>query len=165
MPEIGTKPPSPAKLVAIVAAVAGAVALLLLWLILRPPPAQYRTVVAIIAVAGIVTGAVLVLASLVRLVEHRFTTRYNDAAAAQDEHRQFVKAQLAVLVAQQRNTDALLEKIAEVIAAVDDRTQKNCKHIKTVEAQVSRCMSEIGIVGESIDELREAFVEEGLPQN
>lgn len=165
MPEPAVKPPSPVKLVGIVAAVAAAVALLLLWLILRPPPSQYRTPVAIVAIAGIVTGAVLILASLVRLVEHRFTIRYDCATRAQHEHRQFVQAQLASLVAHQKNTDALLERIAEVITDIDDRTQKNCKHIKTVETQVGRCMSEIGIVSEQIDELREAFVEEGLPQD
>jgi hypothetical protein len=163
MPEPGTKPPSPTKAVALVAAAASAVALLLMWLVLRPPAAHYRTVIAILAVAGIVAGAVLVLASLVRLVEYRFTRRYEDAEAAQLEHRQFVQAHLGVLIAQQRAVDAAIAKMAAAIGAINEQTQSNCKHILLLETQVGRCMSEIGIVAESIDDLREAFVEEGPP--
>lgn len=165
MPEPGTKPPSPTKTVGLVAAASSAVTLLLMWLILRPPADHHRTIIAILAVGAIVYGAVLVLALLVRLVEYRFTRRYNEAARSQHEHRQFVEKQLAALVTQQQNLDTVLASISTSICEIDDRTQKNCKHIKTVETQVGRCMAEIGIVGESIDELRGAFIEEGLPQD
>lgn len=162
MPDPGTKPPSPTKLVGLVAAAAGATALLLLWLILRPPPSHYRTVVGVVAIASVVTGAVVILTGLVRLVEYRFTRRYNDAEKAQREHRQFIKGQLDVLITQQQAFGVTIAKIGEAIEAIDDRTQKNSKHIKTVETQVGRCMAEIGILAESIDELREFFVEDGL---
>jgi hypothetical protein len=163
MPDPGTKPPSPTKAVALVATAAGVVALLVMWLILRPPAAHYRTIIAIFAIAGIISGAVLVLALLVRLVEYRFTRRYEDAEAAQNEHRQFVQAHLGVLIAQQHAFDAVIAKMSEAIGVITEQTQSNCKHIELLETQVARCMAEIGIVSESIDELRVAFVDDGLP--
>lgn len=163
MPEPGIKPPSPAKTVGQVATAASGVALLLLWLILEPPPAPYRAAIAIVAIGGLVTAGVIILVALVRHVEYRFTCRYDEAAAAQHEHRQFVERQLAALVARQEKLGEELSVISEAIRAIDERTQENCNHINATETQVDRCMAELGIVGESIDELREAFVEEGLP--
>lgn len=165
MPEPGTKPPSPAKTVGQVATAAGCVALLLLWLILEPPPAPYRAAIAVVAIGGIVTAGVIILVALVKHVEYRFTCRYDEAAAAQREHRQFVERYLAALVASQQQLGAEITAITRSIAAIDERTQNNCEHIRATETQVDRCMAELGIVSESIDELRVAFVEEGLPQD
>ncbi len=162
MPEPGTKPPSPAKTVGQVATAAGSVALLLLWLVLEPPPAPYRAAIAIVAIGGIFTGGVVILVALVRHVEYRFTRRYGEAAAAQREHRQFVERHLAALVARQQALGEELSVISEAIRAIDERTQSNCEHIHATETQVARCMAEIGILTESVDELRETFVREGL---
>jgi hypothetical protein len=164
MPEPGTRPPSPTKAVASVATAAGVAALLLMWLTLSPPPSHYRTVIGVLAIADIVTGGVLILVWLVRFVEYRFVRRYATAEEAQREHRQFVERCLTAMTERQRATEADIAAISETIVTIDDRTQKNCKHIRATETQVARCMSEIGVVGESIDELRMAFVEEGLPQ-
>jgi len=164
MPEPGTNPPSPTKAASSVATAAGGAALLFMWLILSPPPSDYRTAVGVIAVTAVLVGGVLVLVWLVRFVEYRFVRRYTKAEEAQREHRQFVEQCLNAIVERQLGLDAEIALISEAIDSIDDRTQKNCKHIRATETQVGRCMAEIGIVGESIDELREAFVEEGLPQ-
>lgn len=137
-----TRPPSIPQLVGAVAATIAASALLLLWLILRPPPVPYRTAIAVAATIAVVVGAVIIIAGLVRLVESRFERRYDAAEAAAATHREHVEVYLA---------------------SIDELAQLICRQQKQLRTRVERCVSEVGVVSDGLDELRQAFVEEGLP--
>lgn len=139
----GTRPPSVPQLVGSVVGTAAAVALLLLWLTLRPPPIPYQTPVAVMANIGALIGVTLVLAGLVRLVEMRFEKRYDASEKRETEHRERVESRLKSL---------------------DDRAKHICRQQRQIHARLDGYRGEINVLSDGLDELRQAFVEEGLPR-
>lgn len=155
-PEPHNKPQfAPALVGWIVAAGAGAMIAAVLLAAAAPPPPFSNLLVAVI-VAVVVVGAVLFLTGIVFYVSERFGDRYDHTEQSIETYQKEMLAALGRLTERQQD---ILAKISDL----DRRAQRICRDQQVLHSKVNRCMGEVSLVNEGLGELREAFVEEGLP--
>lgn len=121
------------------------------------PPSPYRALLSAAIVCGVLVGCVLVLADLVLHVSGVFGRKYAAAEQAAIEYQEAMAEILSGISANQAQILAMISKL-------DERAQQICKTQKILHNKVNRCMGEVGILNDGLGELREAFVEEGLPE-
>lgn len=108
------------------------------------PSPPYRSLLAATIVSGVVTSGIVVLTDLVLHVAAIFDRKYEAAEQAAADYQ---KAMTEILDGISANQTQIIDMITKL------------------DNQINRCIGEIGIVSEGLSDLREAFVEEGLPEN
>lgn len=133
-------------------------------LLVTAPPSPYSALLAVATICSVVIGIAIFLAGLVSLVAKGFGKRYDHTANAIDEHEKKTLALLAGLAERQQAILGRQETILAKIRELDSRAQRICRDQQVLHNKVNRCMGEVSMVNEGLGELREAFVEEGLPE-
>jgi hypothetical protein len=122
------------------------------------PPSPYSNLLVALIVAAIVVGAVLFLTGVVLYVSEKFGDRYDHTEQSIETYQ---KEMLAVLGKLAERQNVILARIREL----DSRAQRICGDQQVLHNKVNRCMGEVSMVNEGLSELREAFIEEGLPEH
>lgn len=165
---------STARLATWAAVLAAAAAFTVFWLALRPPPMPYRTAAATTCLLCGFAAGIAIIAWIVIKVSNAFATRYTAMEKRVEAYQKEVTEVLSAVTCRQLDiltaVDSASEKVKELEAKVDLHDQQR-------GGQASRWIDEIGVLSEkvekihedtdalatSVDELREAFIEEGLP--
>jgi hypothetical protein len=121
------------------------------------PPSPYSNLLVALIVAAVVVGAVLFLTGVVFYVSERFGDRYDRTEESIKTYQREMTMLIGKLAERQ---NVILARIREL----DSRAQRICGDQQVLHNKVNRCMGEVSMVNEGLSELREAFVEEGLPE-
>lgn len=139
--------------------------LFILTLALRPPPAHYLVAAGLACYALLITSAVLFLAWLVLRISATFGANYAETAEAVKTHQRATVEQMHVITGQMRTILGTLgdlgAKLREAQGTMKTAGDQWAKAAESIEA----LSNEHQALGEQLDELQEAFLAEGLPQN
>jgi hypothetical protein len=151
-----TKPHFTPKLVGWVVASGAAAAIAAVLLIAAAPPSPYSNLLTAVVVAAVVIGAVIFLTGVVMFVCEDFGNRHDRIEQATDDFQQQMSSRINELI--EYHKIILLE-----VRDLHRRAQEICGHQEELHTDVDQCMSEVSLLTQGLSELREAFVEEGLP--
>lgn len=149
-------------------------ALLILGLALRPPTLHYLIAGGLTCLACLIVAAVLVIAWLVKDVSGHFGTRYTAMEQRVESYQKEVSEFLKTVTCRQMEILAAVAATSREVKALDAKVDL---HDQQRGGQATRWIDEISVLAEKVetihadanalsqgvDELREAFIDEGLP--
>lgn len=153
---------------------AAATAFTVFWLALRPPPMPYRTAAATTCLLCGFAAGVTAIAWLVIKVSNAFAARYERMEQRIDKYEREVTDRLAYVARTQHQILGALAMLGNGLNALDEKVvkqdQQRCgqitrwiEEVNVLTEKLGNVAENLGHVHEDVDELREAFLDEGLP--